>query len=133
MRHVALLVCLCGLFIGLQTVPEQKKPAPVQFDPPTVVSSAEAIYPLQSIASGTVVLEVSLDESGAITDVRVVHGIASLTGPAERSIRQWKFEPARLNGKPIPSKMAVAFSFVPPNVGPRTSTKQRGHKGAEKK
>ncbi len=133
MRHVALLVYLYSLFIGLQTLLEQKKPAPVQFDPPTVVSSAEAIYPLQSIASGTVVLEVSLDESGAIADVRVVHGIASLTEPAECSIRQWKFEPARLNGETIRSKMAVAFSFIPPNVGPRISTKKRGHKGAEKK
>jgi len=74
---------------------------------------------LQSVASGTVVLEVALDEAGKISDVRVVRGIASLTEPAERSVRQWKFRPAKMDGKPLPSKIPVAFSFVPPNVGPR--------------
>jgi TonB family protein len=77
------------------------------------------IYPLNSVASGTVVLEVSLDGAGKITDIRVVRGIASLTEPAEDSVRQWTFQPAKLNGKPVRSKIARAFSFVPPNVGPR--------------
>jgi TonB family protein len=125
MRAVFALLCLCGLFAGLRAVQEQKKAETVQFDPPTVATSVEALYPLQSVASGTVVLEVVLDDSGAIIDVRVVHGIPSLTEPAERSVRQWKFQPARLNGKRIPSKIAVAFSFVPPNVGPRISTKHQ--------
>jgi TonB family protein len=84
-----------------------------------VISAVEAVYPLQSVATGTVVLEVSLDEVGKITDVRVVRGIASLTEPAEPSVRQWKFQPAEFDGEPASSKIVVAFSFVPPNVGPR--------------
>lgn len=90
-----------------------------RFDPPTVTTVTEAVYPLQSIASGTVVLEVSLDDGGKITDVRVVRGIPSLTESAEQAVQGWKFQPARLNGKPVSSKVPVAFSFVPPNVGPR--------------
>ena len=74
---------------------------------------------LQSVVSGTVVLEVSLDDTAKITDIRVVRGIASLTEPAERSVRQWTFQSAKLDGKPVSSKVVVAFSFVPPNVGPR--------------
>jgi TonB family protein len=65
------------------------------------------------------VLEVSLDDTGKIADVRVVRGIPALTQPAERSVQQWKFQPAKLEGKAVPSKVPVAFSFVPPNVGPR--------------
>jgi outer membrane biosynthesis protein TonB len=84
-----------------------------------VVTAAEAVYPLQSVVSGTVVLEVSLDDAAKITDIRVVRGIASLTEPAERSVREWTFHAARLDGKPVSSKIVVAFSFVPPNVGPR--------------
>ena len=118
MRSVLTWIGILGLSVGLGTV-QEKKPEPPQFDPPTVTSAAEAIYPLQSVASGTVVLEVSLDETGKITDVRVVRGIPSLTESAERSIQQWKFRSALLDGKPVQSKMAVAFSFVPPNVGPR--------------
>lgn len=119
MRSVWVSICFLGLFVSFGTAQEKKKPESPRFDPPAVISAVEAIYPLQSVASGTVVLEVALDDRGEITAVRVVRDIPSLTEPAQRSIRQWKFRPAQLDGKPVDSKMAVAFSFVPPNVGPR--------------
>jgi TonB family protein len=117
-RPIAMSLCLFGLLASLMVL-QKEKTQPAQFDPPSVVSTVEAIYPLQSIVWGTVVLEVSLDDQGTITGVRVVHGIPSLTEPAEFSVRRWKFKPAQLNGEPVPSKIAVAFSFVPPNIGPR--------------
>lgn len=113
-----LLTCLVALLLTAQT-PQKSHPSHAQFDPPSIISSAEAAYPLHSVAWGTVVLELSLDESGAIKDIRVVRGIPSLTDPAERSAREWKFRPAHFDGRPVPSKVGVAFSFVPPNVGPR--------------
>jgi TonB family protein len=118
-RATGLSFCLFGLLIGLLAI-QQEKTQPVEFDPPSVVSTVEAVYPLQSTVWGTVVLEVGLDDRGSITEVRVVHRIPALTQPAEDSVRQWKFKPAQLNGHPIHSKIAVAFSFVPPNIGPRT-------------
>ena len=119
MRSALTWIGLLGLSVGLGTFQEKKRPESPRFDLPAVLTAAEVIYPLQSVASGTVVLEVALDDTGKVTDVRVVRGIPSLTESAERSIRQWKFQPAHLNGEPIHSKMAVAFSFVPANVGPR--------------
>lgn len=117
--HSALPVtCLAMLLLSARTPQKSHAPHP-QFDPPSIVSSAEAAYPLHSVAWGTVVLELSLDESGAITNIRVVRGIPSLTESAERSAREWKFQPAQFEGRPVPSKVPVAFSFVPPNVGPR--------------
>lgn len=99
----------------------RRQASPARFDPPVVTTVVDVAYPLQSVASGTVVLEVSLDEFAKITDVRAVREIPSLTEPAERSVRQWKVQPAKLDGKPVASKVPVAFSFVPPNVGPRVS------------
>jgi hypothetical protein len=90
-----------------------------RFDPPSVITATEAVYPLQSVVSGTVVLEVSLDDAAKITDIRIVRGIASLTEPAQSSVREWTFRAATLDGKPVSSKIVVAFSFAPPNVGPR--------------
>lgn len=121
MRVLLSAICFLGLIAGIHASQSHSKLAqvPVRYEPPSVVSSVEAVYPVRSVASGTVVLELSLDESARITNVRVVHGIASLTEPAEHSVKQWKFHPAMLDGKPVPSKFAVAFSFVPPNVGPR--------------
>jgi TonB family protein len=80
-----------------------------RFDPPTVAKVAEAVYPLQSVVSGTVVVEVSLGDTGKIADVRVVRGIPALTEPAERSVRQWKFQPAKLDGKAVASKVPWLF------------------------
>ncbi|MGC2256072.1 MAG: TonB family protein, partial [Candidatus Acidiferrales bacterium] len=92
---------------------------PPQYEPPTVVSTAEALYPINSVASGTVVLEVRLDKNGASDSVDVLHGIPSLTGPAVTAVKKWKFGAAKLDGHGIASVIPVAFTFVPPNVGPR--------------
>jgi TonB family protein len=119
MRPVLIWICFLGLLVGLGAVQEQRKPESLRFDPPMVISTVDLIYPLQSVTSGTDVLEVALAGTGKITDVRVMRGIPSLTEAAERSIQQWKFRPAKLNGEPVHSKVTVAFSFVPPNFGPR--------------
>jgi TonB family protein len=99
MRVFVTLACLLGVVAGLGFAQEGDKQARRHLDPPSVVSAVDAVYPLNSVASGTVVLEVSLDGTGKITDIRVVRGIASLTEPAEDSVRQWTFKPAKLNGK----------------------------------
>lgn len=120
MRALLLSICLVTLVLGIGAFRQAMRQIPsYRFDPPTVVGVVDAVYPLQSVVSGTVVLEVSLDENGKITGVRVVQEIASLTEPAKDSVLQWKFAGAKLDGKPVPSKVTVAFSFVPPNVGPR--------------
>jgi TonB family protein len=119
MRRFVTLACLLVVVVGLDAAQQEEKRSRRRFDPPSVVTATEAVYPLQSVVSGTVVLEVSLDGTGKITDIRVVRGIASLTEPAEHSVREWVFQPANLDGKPVSLKIVVAFSFVPPNVGPR--------------
>lgn len=119
MRRFVTLACLLGFLVSAGFAQQGDKQGRRRFVPPSVVAATEAVYPLQSVASGTVVLEVSLDAAGKIADIRVVRGVASLTEPAEHSVRQWTFQPASLDGKTVPSKLVVAFSFVPPNVGPR--------------
>ncbi|HET8923569.1 MAG TPA: energy transducer TonB [Candidatus Acidoferrum sp.] len=119
MRTLPAWICIIGFAVGTCTAQQAAKQTRRRFDPPSVVTATEAVYPLQSVASGTVVLEVSLDDAAKITDIRVVRGIASLTEPAESSVRQWTFQAAKLDGKPVSSRIVVAFSFVPPNVGPR--------------
>lgn len=119
MRILLAWICIIGFAVGPCNAQQGAKQTRRRFDPPSVVTATEAVYPLQSVASGTVVLEVSLDDAAKITDIRVVRGIASLTEPAERSVRQWTFQAAKLDGKPVSSRIVVAFSFVPPNVGPR--------------
>ena len=48
-----------------------------------------------------------------MSDVRVLKSIPLLDQAAVAAVRQWEFEPPRVNGKPTPviSVMTVAFSL----------------------
>ena len=86
----------------------------LQPQPVDVVAATFPQYPVNSIASGTVVLRVSVDEVGRLEKTIVVRGITSLTSPAIHALKEWKFKPAELDGKPLPSSIALAFVLRPP-------------------
>ena len=119
MRSVLILIYSAFFMISSGVLSQKTNQETLPYEPPTVISATEAVYPIRSVASGTVVLEAALDDGGAITSVRVVRGIPSLTEEAIRALRQWKFQAARLNNHPIASKVPVGFVFVPPSFGPR--------------
>jgi len=87
--------------------------AQAPFKPAEVISAGDIPYPIQSIADGVVVLDVSLDEKGAITGSTVVRDIPSLTSEATSSVQSWKFSPASMRGKPEQSLIRVAVVFRP--------------------
>jgi Gram-negative bacterial TonB protein C-terminal len=83
------------------------------FKPAEVTSAPDIPYPINSIADGVVVLDVSLDATGAIAGVNVARDIPSLTSAATSSIPSWNFSPALLLGKPVPWVMRIAVVFRP--------------------
>src|SRR5882762_10223535 len=87
--------------------------AQAPFRPAEVTSASDIPYPIQSIADGVVVLDVSLDGKGAIAGSTIVRDIPSLASPAISSIQSWKFSPASRQGKPEQSIMRVAVVFRP--------------------
>jgi TonB family protein len=87
--------------------------AQAPFKSAEVTSASDIPFPIQSIADGVVVLDVSLDAKGAVTGVNVVRDVASLTSPATSAIRTWKFSPATKLGRPEPSTMRIAVVFRP--------------------
>ena len=78
-----------------------------------VVSTTNLAHPVRSIAYGIVVLDVSLDASGAVSKTRAFRDIASLTSPAKSAVQAWTFQPAIIEGHTGPSHMLVAFVFPP--------------------
>jgi TonB family protein len=65
------------------------------------------------MANGTVVLDVMISEEGEVRNVQVRRDIASETEEAVRSVKTWKFAPAKFNGKAVTSRMTVAVTFNP--------------------
>ena len=98
--------------------------------PPSLKAHPEAVYPpdaLRDRIEGSVGLEVTIDESGAVVDARVTqpagHGFDEA---ALAAVRQWTFEPAKSSGRPVRAIVELALPFVlPPAVvataGPATT------------
>lgn len=97
---------------GLALVMVTTQETPPHFAPAQVVEVTDTYYPPLSVAFGTVVLQVTIAESGEIQDIKVIRDIPSLTREAVRSVRKWKFKPAALEGKPVASSIPVAFTFT---------------------
>jgi len=105
---VGIFILLCLLTVAFAQTEEPTTPS---YEPPRVVSTVEPVYPALAIGSGTIVLAVSIDAAGEIQDVKVVKDTGGFKPQSLDAIGQWKFKPAKLNGKPIPSVLPVAFSF----------------------
>ena len=94
--------------------------------PPVVSSHVDAVYPTAAIGQGKhadVVLVVTVDADGHVTDVNVREsGGPVLDEAAVVAIRQWRFDPARRDGKPVASRILVPFHFAPPAPPPEIVT-----------
>jgi TonB family protein len=61
---------------------------------------------------GTVLLSLVVTPEGNTTDIKVTTGLGSgLDEKAIEAVRQWKFEPAAKDGKPVAVKIAAQVSF----------------------
>jgi outer membrane biosynthesis protein TonB len=104
------LVLMTGF--SLAHLPRQGNATPA-FKSAHVVSATDVPYPMQSIAIGTVVLEVTVSETGQVENVLPIREIDSLTEVATDSVKNWQFASASLDGKPIRSRTTVAVTFNP--------------------
>lgn len=79
--------------------------------PPQVRLASYAMYPANTVATGTVVLSVGVNKSGHSTEIKIVHGVHPLTDAAVEAVQQWGFQPARLGGEPVEGRICIAFVF----------------------
>jgi protein TonB len=71
-------------------------------------------YPVQAIPlrlEGDVVLQATITENGSVRDLKVVRGHPMLTPAALDAVRQWRYSPYELNGKPIAMKTTITINF----------------------
>jgi protein TonB len=61
---------------------------------------------------GKVIVEVSIDENGNVISARGIQGPTMLYDAAVEAVKQWKFYPARQQGKPVRDVENVVFNFA---------------------
>jgi periplasmic protein TonB len=69
-----------------------------------LVFKTQPHYPplaVRARVSGTVILEVIVDEEGNVSDIKILKGHPLLNEAATSAVWQWKYSPTILNGEPV--------------------------------
>ena len=80
------------------------------------VTSEPRVNPedLTGISEGNVVVEITIDESGAIVSKAVMRSMGpAIDAKVLAALESWRFHPATRDGVPIPSKQDVVYHFKP--------------------
>ena len=83
--------------------------------PPKLVKQVSPVYPetaRQSRVEGVVILEAKTDDQGNVVDARVLRSVKGLDQAALDAVRQWKYEPMVIDGKPRKVVFTVTVRFV---------------------
>jgi protein TonB len=104
--------------VGPPSPPPPPPPTPVRvggdLSAPRLVRRVNPEYPAvarQAQIEGVVILEAVVDGRGRVEDVKVLRGHPLLDAAAMQAVREWRYEPLRLNGQPTPFVLTVTVSF----------------------
>lgn len=82
--------------------------------PPKLIRSEKAIASLNDLRdfeTGDVLIDAVIDNAGNVTSMRVLQGPPSLRWPALQALKNYKYEPALENGRPVPAHVTVKIKF----------------------
>ncbi len=71
-------------------------------------------YPVRALGAAAILFEVSLDETGTISDARPLATAPGFETAARDALRQWTFRPALVRGRPAAASAYVLFGFRAP-------------------
>lgn len=82
---------------------------------PRKTREVKPIYPeiaRKARIEGVVILEITVDKQGNVKDVKVLRQLPmGLTEAAVTAVKQWKYEPSTLNGRPVEVLVTVTVTF----------------------
>ena len=83
--------------------------------PPRKIKDVKPLYPQIAVfqqARGTVIIEITIGTDGKVEDARIVHSVPQLDLAALEAVRQWEYEPTRVNGVLVAVAMTVIVNFT---------------------
>jgi TonB family protein len=82
--------------------------------PARMISSIAPVYPTlakNQHIEGDVRIDALIEPTGRVSAMKVVSGPPLLQQAAMEALRQWKYQPATLDGKPVPMHLTVTIQF----------------------
>jgi len=100
---------------GLQpAAPKPERPIGGEVKAARLISSVPPAYPPLARSQGVegdIALDALIDETGRVTKIKTISGPELLQQAAAAAVRQWKYEPAALDGKAVPMHLTVTVKF----------------------
>jgi len=84
------------------------------FVPPKLLRAVRAVASLDDLLdfeTGSVTIDAIVDASGAVSSMNVLSGPPSLRRPALEALKNYKYEPATLHGRPVAAHVTVKIQF----------------------
>jgi len=81
---------------------------------PVKIYDVKPIYPQPAMAKqvgGSVVIEATIGADGKVNNARVLRSVTELDQAALDAVRQWEYEPSRLNGVAVAVIMVIVVTF----------------------
>ncbi|HYL84815.1 MAG TPA: TonB family protein [Candidatus Angelobacter sp.] len=105
-----------GLSVGNKGPTAPAAPLPVGGDvkQAKLITSVQPIYPelaKNQHVSGNVTIDALIDANGRVTTMKVMSGPTLLHQAAMDALKQWKYQPAMLDGKPVAMHLTVTLQF----------------------
>ena len=82
--------------------------------PPKLIKSERAtasLDDLRDFETGSVVIDAIIDAGGSVTAMKVLSGPPSLRWPALQALKNYKYQPAMQNGRPVAAHVTVKIQF----------------------
>jgi protein TonB len=89
-------------------------PEPVERE--FLIQPVNALYPAARANGqhGTVVLQVLIGRDGSVQDAKFLQGSLMFAGAAIDAVKQYRFKPYSLNGRPVSVQTLITLNFKPP-------------------
>jgi TonB family protein len=107
---------------GVQRASSVEPEPPVELSPAAaeggLIHRVEPDYPEEARRQqiqGAVVLEVQINQDGAVKELRLVSGVPLLAQAATDAVKQWRFKPHTAKGHPVEMQTRVTLNFRLPN------------------
>lgn len=89
-------------------------PEPVERE--FLIQPVDAVYPVATAKGqrGTVILQVLVGRDGTVQDAKFLQGSLLFARPAIDAVKQYRFKPYLLNGRPVSIQSIITLNFKPP-------------------
>src|SRR4051812_17034985 len=103
-RRRAGLAASASFFVWITSAAAQVKPPPAP-TPPVAESSTDVPYPSDANGDAVVVLELTVEKDGSVSNAVVIDGVEPFAEQAQKAVLGWRFAPAHRGDAPVAARI----------------------------